>query len=84
MTDELDLLQARLDALKAAQRARSGELPMYEHGEPVKADFTPRYRITDKGKAMLRCAPAPIYDDAPGADDSFGWDANGSFVEGAR
>jgi DNA-binding PadR family transcriptional regulator len=52
----------------------------------------PRYRLTDVGKRMvhewrtdhLPCAPTPIYDDAPGADDSFGWDANGSFVEGAR
>jgi hypothetical protein len=55
VTDELDTLQARLDALKAAQRARNGELPMYEHGRPVKvADAPIPYRLTSLGMRMLK------------------------------
>ena len=53
MTDDLDLLQARLDALKAAKRARNGELPMYEHGRPVKAEEPIPYRITPLGRMLV-------------------------------
>lgn len=79
MTDELDTLQARLDALKAAQRARNGELPMYEHGRPVKAGEADRpipYRLTSLGRRLLEAGP-PEY-------AMVGWDANGSPVEGVR
>lgn len=56
MTDDLDLLQARLDALKAARRARNGELPMYEHGRPVRAHEADKpipYRVTEAGLKIL-------------------------------
>lgn len=83
MTDDLDLLQARLDALKAARRAQRGELPMYEHGRPVmayEADKPIPYRLTAVGLALLRggaLQKGPLVDSA-------GWDANGSPVEGER
>jgi hypothetical protein len=81
VTDELDTLQARLDALKAAQRARNGELPMYEHGVAVKAD-EPRYRVTPLGCDLLRKAKMRAW--YAEAEAAVGWDANGSPVEGVR
>lgn len=80
MTD-FATLRARLDALEAAERARNGELPMYEHGRPVKADaYEVRYRVTPQGYAWLLGKRSTL--DALPVEWS--WDANGSPVEGVR
>jgi cyanophycinase-like exopeptidase len=81
MTDELDTLQARLDALKAAYLQRNNLLCMYENGRPVKADaYEVRYRVTPQGYAWL-LAKRSTLDALP---VEWSWDANGSPVEGVR
>lgn len=94
---DLDLLDARVAAIRAARRAQRGELPMYEHGVAVKAEEPIPYRVTAKGWEAYRerypgqferlrdvIALVPPTFDEPCDLDGFGWDANGSFVEVER
>jgi hypothetical protein len=87
MTD-FATLRARLDAAELAYLQRNGFLCMYEHGEPVRAVLPwsedPAFRVTPVGRKILRGVAAPVYDTAPCTVEAWGWDANGSFVEGAR